>query len=121
MATLLGATATTRIEDGIPVVRLSHHKIFAEGLADDKVLGFLFDTISVLPSVTQGSAPPLPNSDGTAEIWLWTPQSASDLAAAISAQTLFGRTLTATVKPDGSLRLVVGASRLGEKKEIKLP
>ena len=121
VSTLLGATATIRLEDGVPVVRLSHHKVFAEGLADDKVLGFLFDTISVLPGVTQGSAPPLPSSDGTAEIWLWTPQSAPDLAAAISAQTLFGRTLTATVKPDGSLRLVVGASKLGEKKEIKLP
>jgi hypothetical protein len=121
VSTLLGTSASTKIEDGVPVVRLSYHKIFAEGITDDKMLGFLFDAISVLPTVTQGSAPPLPNTDGTAEIWLWTPQSAQDLAAAISAQTLFGRTLTATVKSDGSIRLVVGGSKLGEKKEIKLP
>jgi hypothetical protein len=120
VSALLGSTTSIKMEDGIPVVKLSYHRILAEGVTDDKTLSFLFESISATPGVTHGSAPALPNQDGTVEIWLWTPQDAGSLATALSAQTLLGRTLTATKQLDGSIKLVVGGSRLGEKKE-KVP
>lgn len=120
LAGLLGPGTTVKNENGTAVVQLSYARVFAEGVTDEKVLGFLFDILSKTPGVTYGSAPALPNADGTAEIWLWSSLDAQSFAATISAQTLFGRTLTATVNPDGSIRLIVGPSKLGEKKETKI-